>query len=159
MSHYELLVILPGKLSETELPASTQMVHALCGAAGVTITKEEPLGKRKLAYDIKGEQYGYYHRIECDAEPAIIADCAKRMSLSPEILRHALYAKPIKSQEVLQKETQLRERVAQRRATKAAIRASDAATLVEKIPSAPSVVDVAALDKKLEEILTTPEKV
>jgi len=48
---------------------------------------------------------------------------------------------------------------AQRRATKAAIRASDAATLVEKIPSAPSVVDVAALDKKLEEILTTPEKV
>ncbi len=159
MSHYELLVIHPGKLSETEVPATEQAVRELCKTAGVSITREESRGKQKLAYDIKGEQYGYYQMIECDGEPTMIANLHKQLSLSPEVVRHAIYEKPVKSQETLQRETKLRERIAHARATKAAASALPSAG-TSAASAAPTVaVDVAALDKKLDELLATPEGV
>ena len=163
MRHYELLIILPGKLSETGAPTAEQAIRELCKTAGVTITREESRGKQKLAYEINGEQYGYYHCMECDGEPAAIADLNKRLSLSPEIVRHGIYEKPVKSQETLQRETQLRERVAHARATKAATKTAPSSAAVASSGSAsapaPVAVDVAALDKKLEELLATPERV
>ena len=157
MNHYELLITFPGKLSETEVPQSEQTLRALLQTAGFSVTREESLGKRKLAYDIKGEQYGYYHVLEGDAEPTAMAEVDKRLRLAPEILRHAAYIKAIKSQEVRERETKLRERVAHARATKAAA-ATARATATSVTPATPAV-DVAALDKKLEELLETPSAV
>lgn len=171
MNHYELLIILPGKLSETEVPSAENMLRDLCRTGGLTISREESLGKRKLSYDIRGEQYGYYHVIEGDAEQAAIADIGKRLQLSPDILRHAIYEKPVKSQAAQERETKLRERVAHARATKAATaRASAEAsapvaapvtttTVPQQTRESIEVVDIAALDKKLEELLEKPEGV
>lgn len=171
MRHYELLIVLPGKLSETEVPAATEAVRQLCSTGGLAITREEPLGKRKLSYDIRGEQYGYYHLVLGNAEPATIGDLAKRLTLSPDILRHAIYEKPVKSQAAQERETKLRERVAHARATKAeavarasaettaTATATTAAVIPQAIPTPTETVDVAALDKKLEELLEKPEGV
>ena len=169
MNHYELLVILPGKLSETEIPGAENTLREFCRASGLSISREEPLGKRKLSYDIRGEQYGYYHVLEGDAEPATIEDLAKRLTRSPDILRHAIYEKPVKSQAAQERETKLRERVAHARATKAATAArASAETMTKTMPTTAvphatplptETVDVAALDQKLDELLATPEGV
>lgn len=179
MNHYELLVILPGKLSETEVPGAENTLRDLCRSSGLSITREESLGKRKLSYDIRGEQYGYYHVIEGDAEQATVTELGKRLTLSPDILRHAVYEKPVKSKVVQEREMKLRERVAHARATKAATATHTRTGTIAAPLSAPmrvsgtlpghletdggipttATVDVAALDKKLEELLTTPEGV
>lgn len=171
MNHYELLVILPGKLSETEVPRMENTLRELCRASGFSISREEPLGKRKLSYAIGGEQYGYYRVLEGDAEPATIEDLEKRFTLSPDILRHAIYEKPVKSPAAQERELKLRERVAHARATKAATTAARASAettamgmgTITAAPQQPPVpietVDVAALDKKLEELLEKPEGV
>ncbi|MDO8581251.1 MAG: 30S ribosomal protein S6 [bacterium] len=171
MNHYELLIILPGKLSETEVPGAENTLRELCRTSGFTISREEPLGKRKLSYTIRGEQYGYYHTLEGDAEPETIKDLEKRLTNSPDILRHAIYEKLVKSQEAQERETKLRERVAHARATKAAttaarVSAETPATATTATVAAPQptytpmeTVDVVALDKKLEELLEKPEGV
>lgn len=172
MNHYELLVVFPGKLSETELPSQEQAVRDMCTAEKISITREEALGKKRLSYDIKGEQYGYYYTIECEAEPEHVHAFSNRLRLSPIVIRHSLFVKKPKSEATLQKELRLRERVAQRRAVVAA--ATAAATPAQThtvstsasapapasapvIPAAP--IDIAALDKKLDELLAMPDKV
>ncbi len=167
MNHYELLIILPGKLSETEVPGAENRLREFCRASGLSISRGEALGKRKLSYDIRGEHYGYYHVLEGDAEPATIEDLEKRLTRSPDILRHAIYEKPVKSQAAQEREIKLRERVAHARATKAATAARvSAETTAQATPTAPvphaaptpvETVDVAALDQKLDELLATPE--
>ena len=171
MNHYELLIILPGKLSETEVPGAENTLRDLCRTSGLTISRAEPLGKRKLSYDIRGEQYGYYHVIEGDAEQGAVTDLGKRLRLSPDILRHAIYEKPVKSKEAQERETKLRERVAHARASKAATARANAeatapaaapvitTTIPQQMRESIEVVDIAALDKKLEELLEKPEGV
>ncbi len=154
MTHYELLVIFPGRLSETELPKSEQIVRELCRAAAFTIASEEPLGKKKLAFPIKSEQYGYFHLISGEAEPSGIKEFENRLRLSSEIIRCALNEKPLQSAETRDREIKLRERVAHARAVKAA---SVAAPLAQ--PTVGPSIDAATLDKKLEEIFQAPETV
>jgi small subunit ribosomal protein S6 len=61
--------------------------------SGVTLTKEEDMGDRLLAYPVRKNDRGHYilYTIQCAAEP--LKNLAKAIKLRPEILKHIFVRK------------------------------------------------------------------
>ncbi len=74
MQHYELLLLLNAQAADTALEGVLTNVRALLAKVGATITKDDPLGKRRLAYAIKKQAQGAYHLFEFDAPPQAIQE-------------------------------------------------------------------------------------
>jgi small subunit ribosomal protein S6 len=94
MLHYELLYIIPNKFTEEELPAVQEKIKQLLAKFNLQITKEESLGKRKLAYPIKKSFHGYYQLVEFDAEGEVINNLDRELKLHEDVLRHQVVRLP-----------------------------------------------------------------
>ncbi len=87
MLHYELLYILPGTLSENEVPAQIETVKEVITKAGgvdVTIT---PQGKNRLAYPMKHIRYGYFQLGYFQAKPTDVPEIEAKLKLVDGMLR------------------------------------------------------------------------
>lgn len=91
--HYELLYIVPIKFTEEELKNVTGNVSGLIEKAGGKITKDENLGKKKLAYPIKGCRHGYYILSEMDMETSGLKQLNRDLGLAQEIIRYQIVKK------------------------------------------------------------------
>lgn len=164
--HYELVTIVSPQLSETEVAKVQETLRSLATAAGATITKEDPIEKRKLAYPVKHEQFAYIIRVELDTEPSAAPTIHNRASMAEHVLRSELFTKRVKTAEELAHEAKIRERMARERAeqgtqevrrayTPAPAPASAAATASAPLsaPTPAQPIDIAELDKKLDELL------
>jgi len=90
---YELTYIINPNLSETEVATQTDKVRGFINGIGGEI-KEEKLGeKRKLAYPIKKQNFGFYVTVQFNLEPDKIAELEKQIRMEQLILRHLLVAK------------------------------------------------------------------
>jgi len=87
---YELLYIVPGPLTEKDLPDVSKKVRGFIEKMGGGVVKEDNLGNRKLAYPIKGVYRGFYLLVNFDLKPESLKDLNKELRLSPEILRHLI---------------------------------------------------------------------
>ena len=152
MQQYELMYVISGDRSETNVPTMKESVNRLLTDTGASITREEDLGKRRLAYPIRGEQFGYYTVVEFDGDQTQLTLFRSRLHIADGILRHDVVIKP-KRHFV---ERVVRDRAPAAMAESFAPHAASAATA----PIAPSephqAVDMAALDKKLDELLEKP---
>ena len=141
------MYILPSVLTESEAVSHAKTISEILSKHGATISQELDLGKKKLAYPIKKDRYGYYRLVEFTAEAKQLKGLDEGLRLSRELLRHLITFKPLKSEEQVEKERALKERLAARRQRE------------EQQPARPEVVAKAApisaeeLDKKLERIL------
>lgn len=99
MAKYELLYIVPGKYTEEELPPITESVKKILEKNQATIIKEENQGKKKLAYSIGENHYGYYVFMVFEVEGPALASIDKELRLMPEVLRHQIvnYLDPAKT--------------------------------------------------------------
>lgn len=152
MNQYELMYILPSGLTEDEAPVEASKVSAKLNEHGVQITQEVDLGKKKLAYPINHERYGYYRLVEFTAEPAVIAKLNEMFRLSRDIVRHLIIAKPVKSPAVLEREQALRDKLAARRQKNTPASAPAAAEATEEKADITNL-SAEELDKKLSQIL------
>ncbi|MBN1685060.1 MAG: 30S ribosomal protein S6 [Spirochaetales bacterium] len=59
----------------------------------VTITKEEDVGTRDLAYPVKKETRGHYYFFEAQIDPFKINDMSKAVKLMDPVLRHLFIKK------------------------------------------------------------------
>ncbi len=87
MQNYELLLILPGTLSEDEVNPLVDKVKAVVedgGGEGLTMESNE---KRRLAYPIQHIRYGYFYLAFFKAEESVVGDIRKKLGLMPELLR------------------------------------------------------------------------
>jgi len=57
-------------------------------AAGVEITKQEDMGVKYLAYDIKKQEKGHYVYFEMKADPSTILGFEKAFLLNANILKY-----------------------------------------------------------------------
>lgn len=89
-NHYELLFIIPAKYTETELIPVKEMVAGIVKKFKGTITREDSMGKRKLAYAIKNAVHGYYCLFEFDAPTDKVQGLNDELRHTPEILRHII---------------------------------------------------------------------
>lgn len=148
MKQYELMYILPSSLTEEEAPEHAGKITSLLQAATCQITQEVDLGKKKLAYPINHDRYGYYRLVEFSAEPTVLNKLNESLRLSRELLRHLIIDKPVKSEAVIERERALKERLAARRQRDGVVSSTPA-------PTEDQTANLSAeeLDKKLEEII------
>lgn len=157
---YEVMYIVSNNYSEDEVKEIKNKVSALAKQEGFEVVKEDTMGKRKLAYPIKQNYFGYYGltylKNERDGKLIIFT---QKLKIMPEILRHQVIKyktlpiptiaaniindpnevvvqnpTPVKSEEIIGKKG-----------------VEESAKTVEKKES--KKVDLQELDKKLDELL------
>ena len=88
MRTYEGTFIFRPGLDETHLEEEMNRVEELIKAEGGTIQEWDKWGKRRLAFEIKGEQDGYYAFLKFEADPAAIEKLVAAYRLREGILRN-----------------------------------------------------------------------
>lgn len=84
MNNYELTVIVRNRDVETH----KDKVKEILQKNGVTITKEDHWGIRKLAYEIDREREGFYMYMLIDSAPATLDKIKHEFGLNADILRY-----------------------------------------------------------------------
>jgi small subunit ribosomal protein S6 len=88
MRNYEGAFIFRPSLDDAGLEAEMGRVEELIKAEGGTIKEWDKWGKRRLSYEIKGEQDGYYAFLTFEADPASIERLVEAYRLREGILRN-----------------------------------------------------------------------
>ena len=85
---YELTVIISSDLSEFDAEKAAEKIQGSITAKGGDITGTSNWGKKKLAYIIKGNEFGFYHTFVFDMSPDAIAVLTHELELDPIVLRY-----------------------------------------------------------------------
>ncbi len=89
MRSYELVLVFdPGlevEVIETDLRKLTEMI-----AANGLMRRWERWGKRRLSYEIRGRQYGYYVLAVFDTEAAMVAELDRTVRINSSVIRHLI---------------------------------------------------------------------
>lgn len=165
-----MLFIVPNKYTEDEAKQVIAKAATIIKENEGQITFEEYWGKKRLAYIIKQNHYGYYSLFEFDLEGKNLAKLDKIFRLSNEILRHQIVSKAFKTPEELKVEKERKERVEKKKAetesekktgkpAPSASRPTLSASPANTTASNAKKVDLKDLDEKLEGILNAKDLV
>ncbi len=160
MKQYELLYLVSAHVPENQLETIQNEVSGWVKKLGGTITKQESWGRKKLAYPINKEKFGFYLLNEFDLESLNVAELQKDLRLHKLIMRYLLLdKKPLSAKEVLMQENARRRALTHGQGTdmrpgkrQDAAMPSDESTTGSKKDAKISLDD---LDKKLDELLDT----
>ncbi len=87
MNNYEGLFIIKPDLKEEEVKNAFKTIcDAITKAVG-TVIKEEPWGKKALAYSIKKYKEGYYYKVDFSISPDAVQKLEASYKLNTDILR------------------------------------------------------------------------
>lgn len=163
--HYEILFILPNKFTDDESKKVVEQVGQVITDNDGKITHSEYWGKKKLAYEIKHNAYGYYALFEFDLEGSLLAKIDQNLRLSTDILRHQIVTKRTKTAEELKKAEVIRTKIDSKKAAeekekiakeqKSSSPKSSNSNSTSKAKD--SRVDLKDLDEKLEGILNADD--
>ena len=96
MRPYEVMIIFDPTVEEdairVELDRSTELIRSRGGNPG----KVERWGRRRLAYEIAKHADGYYVLLEANAEPSVMAELDRTLTLADPVLRHKVVRVPEK---------------------------------------------------------------
>lgn len=149
MNHYELLYIVPLKMESDAIDPTMEKVNSLLKQLGATITLQDNLGKRKLAYPINHVRYGYYVLTEFDLLGEPLKKLERELTLATDVLRYQIIRKKIKSQERLAEEKALQDKLKSQQLREQA----QISELETKGVNKETTTKIDDLDKRLEEIL------
>ncbi len=113
MKEYELTVLVHPDL-EVDLDAPTNIVRKLINDNGGEIVSEDNWGKKKLAYTIKGENYGIYLMFDVKLPAAAPLKISNTLNITDEVLRYLLVKVDEKGRALLE---EAKKRSAEREAT------------------------------------------
>ena len=88
MRDYEMMVIVRPDLDEEGLNAAVARVTELITSNGGEVTKNDPWGKRRLAYPIKHFREGQYVLMHIKLEPAALATVERTLRISEDVIRY-----------------------------------------------------------------------
>ena len=94
MRLYEIAVIFDVSLEENSIREMTDRVVELVRTRGGTPGRVDRWGRRTFAYELKHRTEGYYVFIEAVAEPEVMAEIDRLLSLSDAVLRHRVVRQP-----------------------------------------------------------------
>ena len=164
--HYELLYLISNQFSEEEIKPIMEKVNSLITNNQGKITQSVSLGKKRLAYPIKGFRFGYYNLVEFDMPGVNLINVGRALQLMSEILRQQIVLKELKTEAQISQDRKIAEKIAARniKAEKSAKEKVSArrAPLSEAGIADSSIkaidkdkVDLKDLDEKLDKILET----
>lgn len=88
MRLYDIVVLVTPDLSDDDATKLAGEYKKILTDGGATIVKDEPWGRRRLAFPIGRKREAYYAYWQVDAPPAAVAEAERRMGLSDQVLRH-----------------------------------------------------------------------
>jgi small subunit ribosomal protein S6 len=87
---YDLLYIIPNKFSENELPKIMKTVNDLVVKHKGNVILEVNYGKRRLAYPVKHNHYGYYVLVRAEMQGADAHALNQILRVEEDVLRHLI---------------------------------------------------------------------
>ena len=87
MNYYETILIFNGKYTEAKYKSMTDQYTKQITDLGGLIKKTDRLGKKKLAYEIKGTKEGWYAILYYQASPGLMPLLEKIMREDDTILK------------------------------------------------------------------------
>jgi len=78
---------------EEKVGTTKNFVAETLTGSQIKILKEEDLGERSLAYEIKKNDRGHYYHYELQSEPQALSTVEGTFKLRPEILKFVFYRK------------------------------------------------------------------
>ncbi|MCK9189918.1 MAG: 30S ribosomal protein S6 [Sphaerochaetaceae bacterium] len=91
MRNYEFTIIFNS--NEEKFQAGLKLLTGLFEAAGVEITKQEDMGVKLFAYEMKKQDKGHYCYYELSADPASIITFEKKFLLDNNIIKYLFVSK------------------------------------------------------------------
>ncbi len=88
MRLYDIVVLVTPDLADEEATKVAGEYKKILVDGGATVVKDEPWGKRRLAFPILRKREAHYFYWQVDASPAAVAEAERRMGLSDQVLRH-----------------------------------------------------------------------
>ena len=89
MKNYELTVMIHPDL-EMNLEPATNKIKALIEENGGKITKESNEGKKRMAYEIAGQEFAVYYYYELQLPPEAPAKISNVFNITDEVIRYLL---------------------------------------------------------------------
>ena len=111
MNEYELTVLIHPDL-EANLDAALDKVRALIKDNGGEITKEDNWGKKKLAYQIRREDFAVYVYFETTLPSDAPRKISSTLNITDEVLRYLLVKTDEKTRQALAEQRERSEKMA-----------------------------------------------
>ncbi|MGB3024046.1 MAG: 30S ribosomal protein S6 [Candidatus Saccharimonadales bacterium] len=100
MREYELTVVLhPDR--EADLESVLTKVRAIVTDNGGKLLKEDNWGKKRLAYAVKGEEFGVYAYFEAELPADAVAKVNNTLNITDDVLRFLLVSVDVKARQAL----------------------------------------------------------
>jgi small subunit ribosomal protein S6 len=116
LRRYEMMVILDSSQSEDELDKQIKTIEEkITGSEGGEIINTDRWGKKRLAYEVKGRQFGYYVVFEFHAESGFIAELERHCRLDNNNVRHMVLEISPKVLKLKEREKELKANLEARR--------------------------------------------
>jgi small subunit ribosomal protein S6 len=153
--HYEILFIVPNKFTDDEAQKVFKKVGELITSLDGKLTLENYWGKKKFAYPINHEYYGYYGLYEFDLERTLIAKINDTLRLDKEVVRFLIVKKDVKSEEQIKKDKKIKEKIDSKKTEelKEKEEAKKETKKVSKKKESEKKIDLKTLDEKLDDVL------
>jgi small subunit ribosomal protein S6 len=88
MRLYDVVVLVTPDLNDEDATKVAGEYRKILADGGAKFVKEEPWGRRRLAFPIERKREAHYTYWQVEAEPAAIAEAERRMRLSDQVVRH-----------------------------------------------------------------------
>jgi len=85
---YEVMLIVDPDASEEEVTRLSENLQQIIADQGGTVTKNENMGRRQLAYPINHKNEGFYMLLEVDGSGREIAELERRMRVNDRVVRY-----------------------------------------------------------------------
>lgn len=86
MNKYETVMIISNEITEEQRNNVIARIKKYILEKG-TITEEQDLGERRLAYEVNKHKKGYYYSIKFNAKPTSISELERIYRITDEILK------------------------------------------------------------------------
>jgi small subunit ribosomal protein S6 len=88
VTDYEILLMLDPELPEERQAEIVTRAREAIEKDGGTWDKDEPWGRRRLAYEIDHKAEGSYHLLTFAAEPATLEEISRVLKITDGVMRH-----------------------------------------------------------------------
>jgi small subunit ribosomal protein S6 len=88
MRHYETLFIISPELPEEDTAGVVDKFSGILSEAGANLAKVDNWGRRRLAYEVKKFNKGYYVLFEYGATPEAVAEMERNFKIDENVIRY-----------------------------------------------------------------------
>ncbi len=94
MRPYEVMLIFDASLEEETIRAAIDRYAEFIRSRGGNPGRVDRWGRRRFAYELRHRWEGYYVLIQASAEPAVVPELDRVLSLADEVIRHKVIRLP-----------------------------------------------------------------